>query len=219
MNWDEFTSLPNGKEVYNHFANECVALANLYHEDVIGGTFVWVPSAYMWWDRFSEWKTLRDNYVQVGSPVAGAIFVSQGGIYNQFHGHIGVVTRVHPDGTFDTMEQNAGTWRFVGRYRRDLTDVLGFLVPHKNPAENLETTTEEVVEDVPTREDSDGMYIYLDRGAPNGADHLFAYFTPGVKGSWIEFYGQKSANQLADQKGNAMKVSRSFWDSVKKRHR
>ena len=134
MTWAQFTAIPNGTRVYNHYADECVALANLFHEDVIGGSFVPVNSAYQWWTNFGSYGTLTSNYTQSASPVAGAIAVWKGGIYNAVHGHIGVVTSVNGNGTYNTMEQNAGTWRYVGRYTRNMSNVLGFLIPKNNPA-------------------------------------------------------------------------------------
>ncbi|GAB2567548.1 CHAP domain-containing protein [Leucobacter ruminantium] len=62
--------------------------------------------------------------------------------------------------------------------------------------------------------EGDSMYIYC---ADSGTVR-YAILTPGVKGSWIEFTGQDSANQLASQRGNAMKVVQSFWDDLKRRH-
>lgn len=132
--WQQFTSIPNGTQVFNHLMDQCVALANLYHEDVIGGSFVPVPSAYMWWDYFWNYQTLTDNYTQSNVAVPGAIFISRYGLYDAPNGHIGVVTSVNDNGTFNTMEQNAGTWRYVGRYTRGYSNMLGFLVPKNNPA-------------------------------------------------------------------------------------
>lgn len=132
--WQEFTAIPNGTRVFNYAFDQCVALANLYHESVIGGSFVPVPSAYMWWTDFWSYPTLINNYTPSPTPVAGAIFLARYGLYDAPNGHIGVVTQVYGDGTFDTMEQNAGTWRYVGRYRRGMANMLGFLVPKNNPA-------------------------------------------------------------------------------------
>lgn len=135
LTWKQFTGIPNGTEIFNHGWNQCVALANHYHERVIGGSFVGVPSAYMWWTNFGGWGTLTENYTTSSRPVAGAIFVARYGIYDAPNGHIGVVTSVNSDGSFNTMEQNAGTWRFVGRYTRGMQNILGFLVPKDNPAQ------------------------------------------------------------------------------------
>lgn len=134
MSWGQFTSIPNGTRVLNHGWDQCVALANLYHESVIGGSFVPVGSAFQWWTQFGGFATLTNNYVQSSTPVAGAIFVARYGIYDAPNGHIGVVTGVNSNGTFNTMEQNAGTWRYVGRYTRGMANVLGFLIPRNNPA-------------------------------------------------------------------------------------
>jgi hypothetical protein len=92
-------------------------------------------SAYQWWTEFSRQPNLYNNSTQSQTPVAGAIFVARGGIYDGVNGHIGIVTGVNSNGTFNTMEQNAGTWRYVGRYTRAKnSSVYGFIIPKKNPA-------------------------------------------------------------------------------------
>lgn len=133
MNWDEFTSIPNGTRILNHGFDQCVALANLYHESVIGGGFVPVNSAYQWWTEFNRFPQLTSKYTQSASSAPGAIFVAKGGPYDAVHGHIGVVTADN-DIRIATMEQNAGAWRYVGRYKRDMNGILGFLIPKVNPA-------------------------------------------------------------------------------------
>lgn len=134
MNWDEFTSIPNGTRILNHGYDQCVALANLYHEGVVGGSFVPVNSAYQWWTDFNRFPQLTSKYRRSSDPVPGAIFVSRGGIYDLPNGHIGVVTALNKGGHFDTMEQNAGA-RYLGRYVRGMQNILGFLIPINNPAE------------------------------------------------------------------------------------
>jgi len=129
--WAQFTGIPNGTRIANYGFDQCVALANHYHA-MLGGQFVPVQSAFQWWtNRYPQVDAIYDRSA---TPVPGALFVSRGGIYNQPDGHIGVVTAVHPDGTFDTMEQKAGTWRYLGRYRRSMANMLGFLIPKNNPA-------------------------------------------------------------------------------------
>lgn len=132
VTWGQFTSIPNGTRIYNHFFDQCVALANHYHENVIGGKFIAVGSAHQWWN--TQNAEINRLYTRSNTPVAGAIFVSLGGIYDRTHGHIGIVTGVNANGTFTTMEQNAGTWRYTGRYTRGMANILGFLIPKKNPA-------------------------------------------------------------------------------------
>jgi hypothetical protein len=136
--WAQFSSIPNGTQILNHGWDQCVAVANKYHEEVVGGSFVPVPSAFMWWTNFSSYATLVNNYFQVGpgeNPQAGDIFVSRYGLYNAPHGHIGVVIRGWDGSTFGTLEQNAGTWRYTGRYNRTKQNMLGYLRPRKNPAQ------------------------------------------------------------------------------------
>ena len=136
MDYAAFTSIPNGTQVKNNYYDQCVAVANLYHQGVLAiplpsGIF----SAHQWWTEFDRQPNLARNYMRSASPAPGAIFVARGGIYNVPDGHIGVVTGVNDDGTFNTIEQNAGTWRHVGRYTRSMGQgLLGFLIPNHNPA-------------------------------------------------------------------------------------
>jgi len=148
MNWAQFTAQPNGTRIYNHGYDQCVALANQYHEEVIGGSFVPVGSAFQWWTEYSSQPNIYSKYVQARKPVAGAIFVARYGIYDAPNGHIGVVTSVNNDGTFQTMEQNAGTWRYLGRYTRTLANVLGFLIPKNNPAGDDDVVTQQDKQDI-----------------------------------------------------------------------
>ncbi len=146
MDWNQFTSIPNGTQVKNHLYDQCVALANLFHESVIGEPFVPVDSAFEWWTRFWEFPQLRNVYTQSASPAEGALFVAKGGIYDGINGHIGVVTGVG-NGGFYTMEQNTGPYwpqRYVYRYwRLNDNNVLGFLIPKDNPAQEDELNAED----------------------------------------------------------------------------
>lgn len=136
ITWNQFKSIPNGTRIFNHGADECVALANHFHENVLGGSFIWVGSAHQWWT--TNQPEINRLYTKSSKPVAGALLVSRGGIYDRTHGHIGgVVSETYTDGSFDTIEQNAGTGarRYVYRYRRPQGNgMLGFLVPKNNPA-------------------------------------------------------------------------------------
>lgn len=138
--WINFNSIPDGTRVANNGFDQCVALANAYHQGVLGKPFVAVMSAYQWWTLYEQIPALRDTYTKSMVPVAGAVVVMRGGIYDAVNGHIGVVVEVRADGSFVTMEQNAGPeWprRYVYRYHRaNLADhgVLGFLIPRNNPA-------------------------------------------------------------------------------------
>lgn len=136
MTWAQFVSQPNGTRVYNHGYDQCVAVANQYHENVIGGSFVGVSAAFQWWTNFGSYATLGANYTQVsGNPQAGDIFVARYGIYNAQFGHIGVVTRGWDGSTFGTAEQNAERNRyFYQTYNRSMANILGFLRPKNNPA-------------------------------------------------------------------------------------
>lgn len=135
ITWQQFAAIPNGTRIFNHGADQCVALANHYHENVIGGAFIPVGSAHQWWT--GNWAEINRLYTKSLFPVTGAIFIAQGGIYDRVYGHIGVVTGVNANGSFNTMEQNAGTgsarwtWRFT---RANDNSIWGFLIPKNNPA-------------------------------------------------------------------------------------
>jgi hypothetical protein len=140
MNWEQFIAIPNGQRVFNNGWDQCVALANLYHQEVIGAAFVPVASAYQWYTDFSRYLQLTNNYVQLpahANPEAGDIFVSRGGMYNYQDGHIGVVVSSWNGGTFGTKEQNAELNRYVYQtYNRTKSNMLGYLRPKNNPAAN-----------------------------------------------------------------------------------
>lgn len=148
MSYGTFTNIANGTRILNYSWDQCVALANLYSQGVVKvNGFVGVNYAYQWWTDFYQWGVLTSNYVRSGTPVAGAIFVAKGGIYDAVAGHIGVVTKVYPNGTFDTIEQNGGRYypqRYFYRWNRGMQNILGFLIPNKNPAGAVVTTTQRV---------------------------------------------------------------------------
>lgn len=191
MTWAQFTAQPNGTRIYNHGFDQCVALANQYHEDVIGGSFVGVSSAFQWWTNFGSYATLTANYVQVSSnPQAGDIFVARYGIYNAQHGHIGVVTRGWDGSTFGTMEQNAGTWRYLGRYNRSMANVLGFLRPRNNPADVPMSGTQRKV---------GGNPVKRRQGPSTSSAELPDPLQPGTVGNfngWI--YGEQVSDSVAN---------------------
>lgn len=130
----QFFGIENGTRVFNHNADECVALTNQYHEGTIGGSFVPVSAAFQWFTQFDQLPQLNSLYNKVELPKRGDIFVALGGIYDQKFGHIGVVERDWDGSTFGTMEQNAGSGaaRWVWRYNRNLSNILGFIRPKAN---------------------------------------------------------------------------------------
>lgn len=223
MNWDQFTSLPNGTRVFNHGWDQCVALANLYHESVIGGSFVPVSSAYQWWTDFGSYPTLFRNYRKSHIPVRGAIFVARGGIYNLPDGHIGVVTSVNSNGTFNTMEQNAGTWRYVGRYTRSMANVYGFLVPNTNPAGGessgssaQNTTTQKRRKSVATLYYSTSNDKMGGKGGVNPTYYL-AGDSPGTSANWLMTRDLSVATGWAKAHGDAVWLTKaSISDFAKK---
>lgn len=225
LTWQQFTSIPNGTRVLNHGWDQCVALANLYHESVIGGSFVAVGSAYQWWTEFGNWPTLRNNYTPSPTPAAGAIFVARYGIYDAPNGHIGVVTSVNSNGTFNTMEQNAGTWRYVGRYTRGMANIYGFLIPKNNPATPGKSSTAATPTNrqiIRNNERLETVLVFLNPARQDGSP-AYAIYRPGVKGSWEEFDKNSAkgsyANALASQFGTPMEVTLNEWLRLQKKYR
>lgn len=140
MSRAEFYRIPNGTRVFNHGADECVALVNLYLQGVLGvplpqsrpdNTF----SAHMLWTNYPNDANLKKHFTRSGKPKPGAIAVWRQNEANGWQGHTGVVTSVLPGGWFRTREQNyepSGKKRWLYRYNR-LNDggVYGFLLPRK----------------------------------------------------------------------------------------
>lgn len=61
------------------------------------------------------------------------------------------------------------------------------------------------------------MFVYLKDGAGKNK-HIFATYVQGQKGTWWQFTGQDSANQLAGQYGPAMSLSKNTFDERKRVH-
>ena len=165
MQWHEFLAIPNGTRILNHSYDQCVALANLYHEQVIGGSFVPVGSAYQWYTQYANYPQIHSKYVQLhpgANPEPGDIFVSRGGIYNSVDGHIGVVIRAWDGATFGTKEQNAERNRYSYQtYNRSKANMLGYLRPKVSPIPQPE----------PLDEREDDMYSIA--AMSNGAAFLW----------------------------------------------
>ena len=129
------SEIRDGTTVENHGYKQCVAVFNRYQEGVRGLPFVPVDSAFELWTRFADLPQLHDHYRRSSTPVAGSIFVCKPTPGNP-DGHTGLVTRVNPDGTLETVEQNmehAPAWH----YTRPAADPLryGYLIPTPtNPA-------------------------------------------------------------------------------------
>ena len=165
--WQQFTSIPNGTRIYNYGYDQCVALANHYWTDVLGLPLPGgIGSAHQWWTTRGSQPNLLNNSTFSSTPVAGALFVARYGIYNAPDGHIGIVTAVHGNGTFDTMEQNAGTWRYVGRYTRGMANILGFIVPNNNPANVPLTPTQRKVGANPVKRRADASTQSAEKQPP-----------------------------------------------------
>ena len=133
--WYGFAATSNGTRIKNHGYDQCVAVANHYHENVQGFSFIPVDSAYQWWSMFNLFPELYKNYRKSSRPVAGAIVVWMGSGWNAQHGHIGVVIAVSGS-SFTTLEQNVYGARYTTRHTRSIHDggLQGFLIPVHNPA-------------------------------------------------------------------------------------
>lgn len=147
MKWHNFTKIREGKRIVNHLYDQCVAVANQYHEGVLGLPFVPVNSAFQWWTDFGRYAALHENYRRSSRPVAGAVIVWSSNFLGDWNGHIGVVLSVNGDGTITTLEQNvSATKRWTHRYRRPqaMPGLLGYLIPHKNPAAKKPTIVDKI---------------------------------------------------------------------------
>ena len=132
MSWAEFLSIPDGTQVFNHGASECVALANQFNEGVLGGGFVQVGSALQWWTNGNVAAVHGFDRID-SNPQVGDIFIASGDLYNLPFGHIGVVVRAWDGSTFGTMEQNV-YGEYVSRHNRTMANVDGFLRPQNQSA-------------------------------------------------------------------------------------
>lgn len=134
ITWAQFTGIPNNTRILNHGYDQCVALVNYYVTDCLGLQLPsGIVSAYQWWTTRLNQPNLTKHFSFSSTAAPGAIFVARNGLYDAPNGHVGVVTSINPNGTFNTMEQNAGTWRYTGRYTRNYSNILGFLIPIKSP--------------------------------------------------------------------------------------
>lgn len=206
MTWEQFTAQPNGSEIYNHYANECVALANQYHEQVLGGSFVPVNSAYNWWTDYGRLAQLWTMYTQSQTPVPGAVAVWKGGRYDSTHGHIGVVTGL-VGSSYTTMEQNAESNRYLYRYTRDRANLLGFLIPKNNPAEPKPKTSKKWMKKMLGLQITDGAGKYGQKNAQYFATYdgrAFVSLTRADANAISVFLGVSFAN-----------VTYSAWEAYK----
>lgn len=204
LSFEEFMAIQNGTRVFNYGADQCVALANLYHVSVLGGSLsgTRINSAYQWWTDFEKYPQFTSVYTKVlDNPQRGDIFVTnRSSMYDPVHGHIGVVERSWDGSNFGTMEQNAGSGakRWVWRYSRDMRSIAGFLRPKSLP-NNL----------------SEGNKKMLMIHRTIGNNLTFAIFGPNF---WLEFIGNETANAFAGQilnNGTSVEVSPTFWEYCK----
>src|SRR5690625_7500806 len=101
MKWQDFVAINEGTRIHNHDFDQCVALVNLYHEDVIGGVFVPVSSAYQWWN---DWAEVAKRYTRSQTPVAGAIVI-WGTTWGSAHGRIGLTPVVPRSGRLLSLDR------------------------------------------------------------------------------------------------------------------
>lgn len=143
MSWEEFKNIPNGTQVFNHGASECVALANQVTEGVLGVGFVNVRWARHWIENENVQSVHGFTLVPVTDAREGDIFVGVGGPYDGYYGHIGVVVRGWDGSTFGTMEQNV-LGQYVSRHNRGANNIYGVLRPVNAPVSTPAYTTPSV---------------------------------------------------------------------------
>jgi hypothetical protein len=206
LTFEEFMAIPNGTRVFNYGGDQCVALANLYHVSVLGGSLAGtrINSAYQWWTDFEKYPQFTTVYTKVlDNPQRGDIFVAKPSRqYDPVHGHIGVVERSWNGSNFGTIEQNAGSGakRWVWRYTRNMSNIYGFLRPNNSP----QPTPPNI-----KKEKNKMMLCHV----PKNGQVVFLLFSENF---YLEFTGQEAANAFAGQIGSASApVSQSFFDKVK----
>lgn len=110
--------------------------------------------------------------------------------------------------------------RFNSKYRFWSEDINGLRVaqPASKPSTpDASKTSGALLVRRKRRRNNMLIFVYLAKGAPNG-QHQFAIYEHGKPGTWWEFNGQSSANQLATQLGSAMGLSKNTWNDRKKKH-
>jgi hypothetical protein len=211
LTFEQFMAIPNGTRVFNYGGDQCVALANLYHVSVLGGSLAGtrINSAYQWWTDFEKYPQFTNLYTKVlDNPQRGDIFVAKPSRqYDPVHGHIGIVERSWNGSNFGTMEQNAGSGakRWVWRYERNMSNIYGFLRPKTSPQPTPPIPSNKKKEEnkmmLCHKFEPDGSIVYL----------LFC------ENFYLDFVGQEAAVAFAYQVGShSAPVSQSFFDKVKR---
>lgn len=145
--WNDFMG-KLGQQVYL-FGNQCVALANYYHRDVLG---VPLPSGFwsakQWWTEFSSQPNLYNTYDRIpmssGKPQVGDIVVEYPSRYNGEYGHVCVVVRSWNGTNFETYDQNY-IGLFVSRHTKTGSNAYGMLRPKSNYSRAFPAPIEEVL--------------------------------------------------------------------------
>ena len=139
--------------------------------------------------------------------------MSKGGPYNNVDGHIGVVTSVNGNGTFNTMEQNA-TYRDVWRYTRNMAGVYGFLIPKNNPAGGSSAKPEPKPE---TLDEEENMTVYL---RPTTNSSPIKPGDPGTSRIWagdnrvINGVTYSAVFAMDDSDGNIRRLFPDEWKAI-----
>ena len=178
MKWSTFKAISNGTRILNHGYVQCVAVANKYHEEVLGKPFVAVASAYQWWTNYASLPALYQNYTKSSRPVPGSVVIWSGPQWNAQHGHIGVVLSVSGN-TFVSLEQNVYGARWATRHSRSVYDggLQGFLIPKNNPAVAKPAAK-------PTKKGLKFLTVYSRRDKYSGLGNGRT-LTPGDGGFWL----------------------------------
>lgn len=88
----------------------------------------WLPEG---WGDAKDWAfhALQDGFAVVQEATLGAIVVYGDNPAYSPLGHVGVVTQVYADGSFQVQEMNAVGWNQYDSRHSSLFDVLGFILP------------------------------------------------------------------------------------------
>lgn len=174
----------------------------------------------LWFDHWGTYQDYRsgefryENWGHVVIWAPNAFGVGQGGFFSSRRWGFG-------DGEwFRTVAEVEAA--FSSKYRFWSEDLNGVRVcepveEDAKPTPSKPSTPRQSKKFREKKDRDDMIYVYLHHGA-GGGQHLFGVFKLGQKGTWWQFTGQESANQLANQLGNAMAVKKDTFNDLKKRH-
>ena len=124
MNFTEFINAYNGKKIdYDGgFGVQCVDLAKMYMEKVLGIKTTAIGNAEAYWRRYNEVKFLRDNFIKIPNTPT---FIPQKGdivLWDTRHGkygHIAVADGIGTTKYFYSYDQNWGINKAIHRVKHN----------------------------------------------------------------------------------------------------